>query len=102
MLGLWEAPGSEVQQRHFAFECDSDWILNNSVQYLKDRKLKFWNFLNDGVERPMVFAWMPALSIYFSDPDNHELEFIALLEGTAHPEKGVMSYDAWLKMIKTG
>lgn len=101
MLGLWETPAHEIQSRHFAFECEVNWILKDSVQFLKDRNLKFWNFLNDGVERPMVFAWMPALSVYFSDPDNHELEFIALLNGKSYPEKGVMPYDEWLKMMES-
>ena len=43
----------------------------------------------------MVFAWMPALAIYFDDPDGHSLEFIAMLPGTPRPELGVQSWDAW-------
>ena len=49
------------------------------MRWLKDRRLACHNFLDDGTERPMVFAWMPALSIYFTDPDGHSLEFIAML-----------------------
>jgi len=44
----------------------------------------------------MVFAWMPAVAIYFNDPDGHSLEFIAPLEEKAKPELGVVSYDEWL------
>ncbi|MEL7123410.1 MAG: VOC family protein [Bacteroidota bacterium] len=98
MLGLWEKPKDEIESRHFAFECDPEWILNESVQYLKKRGLNFWNFLNDGTERPMVFAWMPAIAIYFSDPDGHALEFIGILEGEGRPEKGVVSYEEWLSI----
>jgi lactoylglutathione lyase len=95
MLGLWEKPKGEIDQRHFAFRCDKADILKNSTRYLKERNLEAYNFLNDGTQRPMVFAWMPAIAIYFKDPDGHELEFISILEGEARPELGVISYEGW-------
>jgi len=100
MLGLWEKPKEKIDIRHFAFECDVDFILNESVNLLKSHNLKPYNFLKDGTEQPMVFAWMPALAIYFNDPDGHALEFIAVLEGKTRPESEalVISYDEWLKM----
>lgn len=100
MLGLWEKPKEEIDSRHFAFECDPDWILNESVDFLKSKNLKCRNFLNDGTERPMVFAWMPAIAIYFDDPDGHSLEFIGILEGKGKPENGVISYESWLELEK--
>lgn len=99
MLGLWEKPKNEIDIRHFAFRCDLDDVLNKSVDYLKSKNLQPYNFLNDGTERPMVFSWMPAVAVYFHDPDGHILEFIAILEGDAKPELGVISYDEWLKNI---
>lgn len=98
MLGLWKKPKKEIQMQHFAFKCDAEWVLKESINHLKERNLPFRNFLNDGSERPMVFAWMPAISIYFSDPDGHSLEFIGILEGTPRPEKGIISYDEWLAL----
>ncbi len=98
MLGLWEKPENEIDIRHFAFECDPQWVLNESVNYLKARNLTCRNFLNDGTERPMVFAWMPAISIYFDDPDGHSLEFIGILEGDSKPENGVIGYEEWKAM----
>ena len=95
MLGLWETPKHQVAISHFAFEIDPDWILNESISFLKKRNLSFRNFLNDGTERPMVFAWMPAVSIYFDDPDGHSLEFIGILEGKSRPENGILSYEKW-------
>ncbi len=44
----------------------------------------------------MVFAWMPAIAIYFNDPDGHQLEFIAILAGKGQPALGVISYDEWI------
>ena len=100
MLGLWEKPKEEIDIRHFAFESDPEWILNDSVDFLKARNLQCRNFLNDGTERPMVFAWVPAIAIYFDDPDGHSLEFIGILDGEGKPEKGVVSYEEWLELEK--
>lgn len=97
MLGIWQKPKNEIDKRHFAFRCDVDDVLNKSVDYLKDRGLKPYNFLKDGTEQPMVFTWMPAVAIYFTDPDSHYLEFIAILDGVAKPELGVIGYKEWLK-----
>jgi lactoylglutathione lyase len=98
MLGLWEKPKADISKQHFAFQCGLEDILYNSTGFLKERNLKPYNFLKDGTERPMVFAWMPALSIYFDDPDGHSLEFIAILDGNARPQAGVISYEDWLKI----
>jgi len=98
MLGLWEKPGTQIDIRHFAFRSTEEFILNQSVDFLKGQGLKPYNFLNDGTERPMVFAWMPAIAIYFDDPDGHTLEFIAILEGKARPELGVISYEKWTEI----
>lgn len=97
MLGLWEQK-ENLQTRHFAFTCDKEDILNYSVDFLKNRDLKPYNFLKDGMDHPMVFAWMPALAIYFNDPDGNQLEFISILEGKAKPELGVVSYEEWMQL----
>jgi len=98
MLGLWEKPKDQIDIRHFAFECDPDWILNESVDFLKSRNIKYWNFLNNRTDGPMVFVWMPAISIYFNDPDGHELEFIGVIDGESKSdeEKRVVTYEEWL------
>jgi len=98
MLGIWEKPKAEIDIRHFAFRCEVDDVLNRSVGFLESNHLKPYNFLNNGGSEPMVFAWMPALAIYFNDPDGHALEFIAILDGEAKPELGVISFDEWLSL----
>ena len=100
MLGLWEKPKAEIEIRHFAFRSDVEDVLYKSVDLLKERNLHPYNFLKDGTDRPMVFAWMPAVAIYFNDPDGNVLEFIAVLEGKSRPELGVISYEEWLKVEK--
>lgn len=99
MLGLWEQKES-LQTRHFAFTCDIEFILQQSEGFLKNNQLQPYNFLKNGSSEPMVFAWMPALAIYFNDPDGNQLEFISLLEGNGQPELGVLSYDRWLELKK--
>lgn len=100
MLGLWEKPKAEIDLRHFAFECDPEWVLNDSIEFLKSHNLNFWNFLQDDKEQPMVFCWMPAIAIYFSDPDGHYLEFIGILPGEtrSNDEKRVVTYEEWLRI----
>jgi len=100
MLGLWEKPKSEIVKMHFAFRCDKEDILNNSISFLKERNLKPYNFLKDNKEIPMVFSWMPALAIYFDDPDGHCLEFISILEGQPKPELGIITFDEWERKTK--
>jgi len=43
---------------------------------------------------------MPAIAIYFNDPDGHELKFIGVLSGKAksNKEKRVVNYNEWLKI----
>ena len=102
MLGLWEKPKDEIEIRHFAFSCEPDYVINESSAFLREHDLNPFNFLHDGTDRPMVFAWVPAIAIYFTDPDGHYLEFIAVLEGESRPELGVISYEDWLNRSPAG
>lgn len=99
MLGLWEQK-ENLQTRHFAFSSSKEDILNYSVDFLKNKDLKPYNFLKNGTIEPMVFAWMPAVAIYFNDPDGNQLEFISILEGESNPELGVLTYEEWINRNK--
>jgi len=77
-----------------------DSITLRSVQFLKQHGLNPFNFLNDGTDQPMVFAWITAIAIYFDDPDGHHLEFISVLEGKGKPENGIITYERWLELEK--
>ena len=100
MLGLWEKPKDQIEKRHFAFKCDPEWIAKESIDFLKSHGLNYWNFLQDDNAKPMVFVWVPAIAIYFTDPDGHYLEFLGLLDGNTQPdeEHRIVSYEEWLKL----
>jgi lactoylglutathione lyase len=95
MPGLWERPAEQIRPQHYAFRSTVEAVTQQSVSYLRERGLSPYNFLREGMGEPMVFGWMPAVSIYFRDPDNHELEFIAMLPTPPQPELGVVSYAVW-------
>lgn len=95
MMGLWENKGHFAPQ-HFAFRSEVETILKAAVPALVKMNIECYNFLKDGHSKPMVFAWMPAIAIYFRDPDYHELELIAMLPQKPRPELGILSYEEWL------
>ncbi|MCA9965486.1 MAG: VOC family protein [Anaerolineales bacterium] len=97
MLGLWERP-ELVQRQHFAFRSTVDDIRERVVPFLKGKGLAVHNFLEDDTERPLVFGWMPAIAIYFTDPDGHSLEFIAMLPDEPRPEVGQVTWDVWQQL----
>ncbi|HEX2475740.1 MAG TPA: VOC family protein [Lacipirellulaceae bacterium] len=96
MLGVREASGTEVVQQHFAFEVRLE-DMTNTVSFLKDRGIKCYNRI-DGAEYPQVFGWMPAVAIYFNDPDGHLLEFISMLPDKARPEIDLVSWPDWNRL----
>jgi catechol 2,3-dioxygenase-like lactoylglutathione lyase family enzyme len=69
MIVLQENKGEWLKQ-HFAFTvADAD--LDRATELLRERDVD--------VDGPHFHAWMPARSVYFSDPDGHQLELCAPL-----------------------
>lgn len=96
MLGLWEKEPSLIVRQHYAFQTSIE-NMKRIVPWLRERGIAVRNFLNDGTERPFVFGWLPAVSICFSDPDGHSLEFISMLLDNLDPDKGVVAWGTWEK-----
>ena len=74
MVVLQEDKGSWPHQ-HFAFRVDEN-ELNGLKDYLESRDVV--------VEGPVSLDWMNAVSVYFPDPDGHDLEFCAIRKCPAH------------------
>jgi len=51
-------------------------------------------------DEPVVFAWMPAASIIFDDPDGNLLEYIAMLSDAPQPELGIVRWSEWVASHK--
>jgi lactoylglutathione lyase len=97
MLGLWET-GSAPQRMslHIAFKVDVNDLLAAPAR-LKSAGIVPRDFSGNPTDEPVVLAWMPALSLYFLDPDSHSLEFLAMLSEKPQPERGVVRWSDWRK-----
>jgi lactoylglutathione lyase len=95
MLGLWHA-GAAPQKTtaHVAFAAAPDAVIA-APQRLQSAGIVALDFNGQPTDEPVVLAWMPALAVYFLDPDGHLLEYIAMLEGEPRPGEGVVALSAW-------
>src|SRR5438552_2264024 len=95
MLGLWEAGTMPINvSLHVAFQVAlSD--LHDAPARLQKAGIQPRDFT---ASRPRSQScWMPAASVYFRDPDNNLLEFIAMLSDPARPDLGVLPWSAWVR-----
>jgi lactoylglutathione lyase len=95
MLGLWEE-GMMPQQPslHLAFRVDLDNLLEASER-LRAARITPLNFAGEPTDEPVVFAWMPAASLFFHDPDGNLLEFLSMLPNAPQPDLGVIEWSRW-------
>jgi len=95
MLGLWTG-GSAPQKTttHIAFAARRDDVIA-APRALQSAGITPLDFDGRPTDEPVVLAWMPAVSIYFHDPDGHLLEYIAMLAGEPRPDRGVLRLHEW-------
>jgi len=101
MLGLW-ATGSGPQRMalHTAFRVSlPDVVL--APQALRSAGVTPLDFEDRPTDEPVVFAWMPAASVFFYDPDGHLLEYIAMLPDEPRPEQGIVPWHEWGRHTRT-
>jgi lactoylglutathione lyase len=92
MLGLWEIGSSPIRARlHISFAAGLDDVAA-AVDRLRAAGIEP---RAENRAEPVVFAWMPAASVFFDDPDGHSLEYIALLDEAPRPELGVIPLSRW-------
>ena len=95
MLGLWEAgAGPQRMNLHLAFSVDLDSLLQAPEQ-LRAAKITPLDFWQAPTDEPFVFAWMPAASLFFHDPDGNLLEFLSMLPDAPQPDLGIVGWSSW-------
>jgi catechol 2,3-dioxygenase-like lactoylglutathione lyase family enzyme len=96
MLGLWSIHGSPIAARlHIAFAVEPDDVVAAVARLRAAGITPRSGGGGAAIEEPIVHAWMPAVSVYFDDPDGHSLEFIAMLPEPPRPELGMVALSAW-------
>jgi lactoylglutathione lyase len=96
MLGLWAAGSAPLRMvLHLAFRCDRETVLD-ACRRPTERGVAPLGFHGEPVTQPVVHGWMPALAVYFTDPDGHFIEFLHVLDDAPDPAFGVGTYSDWL------
>lgn len=92
MLGLWSIGSAPMNmQLHIAFDVALHDVLAAPAD-LRARGVEPLSFFGEPADEPSVIGWMPAAAVYFRDPDGHMLEYLAMLDGPARPELGVVGW----------
>jgi lactoylglutathione lyase len=95
MLGLWEV-GTTPQRMslHIAFTVGLTNLLE-APEKLRSAGITALDHTRNPTSEPVVFGWMPAASVFFRDPDENLLEYIAMLPDLPQPELGVVPWSVW-------
>src|SRR5947209_12339 len=92
MLGLWSMGSAPMGMRlHIAFEMALPDVLA-APERLRAQGIEPLSFFGEPADEPSVIGWMPAAAVYFRDPNGHMLEYLAMLEGLARPELGIVPW----------
>jgi lactoylglutathione lyase len=99
MLGIVERASEKMSPQHFSFEIALG-DMKEAVSFLERRGIRGHNMIDKGPS-PQVHGWMPAVSLYFEDPDGHLLEFISMLPDKPRPEVGPLLWEEWNRINTT-
>jgi lactoylglutathione lyase len=92
MLGLWTIGSAPMgMQLHVAFDMSLADVLA-APKRLAAQGIQPLSFFAEPADEPSVIGWMPAAAVYFRDPDGHLLEYLAMLEGPARPDLGIVPW----------
>ena len=96
MLGLWSM-GSIPNglKLHIAFKVNVN-DLFDVPRRLRSKGISPLDFFGQETDEPTVICWMPAASVFFRDPDDHLIEYLALLDEEPRPHLGVIPWSDWI------
>jgi len=102
MFGIREHyPSPLVQRQHFAFRVALE-DLEKARARLEDRGVETTNFFGEKDAPLSVFPFMPAVSLYFDDPDGHSVELLAMLGDAPRPELAILPWPEWERICGRG
>lgn len=100
MLGLWEAgAGPQRMSLHVAFAAKQEDVIG-APRILQEKGIQPLDFARRPTKEAVVIGWMPAVVIYFLDPDDNLLELLAMLPENPRPEAGVIPWSQWGKISR--
>jgi catechol 2,3-dioxygenase-like lactoylglutathione lyase family enzyme len=95
MLGLWAVgTGPQRMTLHTAFRVSLADVIA-APRALRSAGLTPLDFDGQPTDQPVVFAWMPAASVFFCDLDGNLLGYIAMLPHEPQPEQGIVQWSVW-------
>ena len=95
MLGLWEVGGGPQRMSlHVAFKVELEDVLK-APERLRAVNIQPLDIMRNPSEEVEVIGWMPAAVVYFRDPDDNLLEYLAMLPDAPRPEIGVVKWSEW-------
>jgi lactoylglutathione lyase len=102
MLGLWSLGSMPIGLRlHIAFDVELIDVLD-SPRRLRGLGVTPLSFFGDESDEPSVIGWMPAVAVYFRDPDGHQLEYIAMLDEEPRADLGIIPWSEWRERGRIG
>ncbi len=107
MLGLFRVETivhRTQEEYHIAFRVAEERV-DNIVPWLHERGIEAMHPPRAPIQGPMtepiVHGWMPAASVFFRDPDEHLLEFIAELSASPRPDFSFRPLSEWRALDPT-
>lgn len=99
MLGVWATTAPMRMRLHFALQMAPVEIVR-AVDTLKAVGIVPRDGNGEPTDTPSVHAWMPAMALFFTDPDGHSIEFISMLPDAPMPGLGAVSWPRWQELAR--
>ena len=101
MLGLWALGSAPVGvSLHIAFKTAIADVLG-ACDRLRSSGVTPLSFFATETTEPSVIGWMPAVAVYFRDPDGHLLEYLGMLDDPPRADLGILTWSEWGALAPT-
>src|ERR1700750_2272604 len=95
MLGLWSLGSAPLGlSLHIALKAPLRDVLA-ACDDLRSNGVTPLSFFGAETSEPSVIGWMPAVAVYFRDPDGHLIEYLAMLDEPPRPDRGIIPWSVW-------